>query len=248
MQLESIPLDLQCVVKKSLALLRASAADRGVTLAEEIPAELPPVLFGDPLRLQQVAPYDGVPGNAMHTPPLLMTYVGLQIIVNLVNNALKFSQGAAGGGRVNVRVTVCGSSDSSAEPMAPLARRPACLACRVCIEIEDNGPGVPPDVAARLFKPFVQADSSTTRRYGGTGLGLSIVRGFAELMGGAASIVSPNALGGATFVVNVILGAPLGNCSMTDLRPLRVPLCSSKEPADGYQKKPQTLSGVRLRE
>ena len=54
MLLESIPLDLQCVVKKSLSLLRASAVDRGVVLAEDIPAELPSVLFGDPLRLQQV--------------------------------------------------------------------------------------------------------------------------------------------------------------------------------------------------
>ena len=190
-----------------------------------------------------------MPGNAIRTLVAdLVTYVGLQIIVNLVNNALKFSQGAAGGGRVNVRVTVCCSSDGSAEPMAPLARRPACLPCRVCIEVEDNGPGVSPDVAARLFQPFVQADSSTTRRYGGTGLGLSIVRGFAELMDGTASIQSPNALGGATFVVSVILGAPLGNHSMTDLRPLRVPLCSTKDLADGYQKKQQTLAGVRLRE
>ena len=176
-----------------------------------------------------------------------MTLVGLQIIVNLDNNALKFLQGAAGGGCVNVRVTLRGSTDASTEPMAPIARRPACLPCHVCIAVEDNGPGVSPEVAARLFKPFVQADLSTTRRYGGTGLGLSIVRGFAELMSGTVSIVSPNALGGAMFVVNVMLGEPTGSSFMANVMPLHAHQNTEALP-DGYRKKPQTLAGVRLRE
>lgn len=105
--------------------------------------------------------------------------------------------------------------------------------CRVLIEVEDNGPGVPPEIAVRLFSPFtqvrdvarpghfacatallqslcfLQADSSTTRRFGGTGLGLSIVRGLAELMGGSARVVSPNSMGGATFACSLqLLTAP----------------------------------------
>ena len=77
--------------------------------------------------------------------------------------------------------------------------------CLVVLEVEDNGPGVSVDVAARLFRPFTQADSSTTRRFGGTGLGLSIVRGLAELMGGHARVTSPNAMGGATFCCCIAL-------------------------------------------
>ena len=133
------------------------------------------------------------------------------------------------------------------EPVDPIARRPACLPCHVCIAVEDNGPGVSPEVAARLFKPFVQADLSTTRRYGGTGLGLSIVRGFAELMSGTVSIVSPNALGGAMFVVNVMLGEPTGSSFMANVMPLHAHQNTEALP-DGYRKKPQTLAGVRLRE
>lgn len=78
----------------------------------------------------------------------------------------------------------------------------------VRIEVEDNGSGVPEGVAARLFTPFTQADSSTTRRFGGTGLGLSICRGLTELMGGRIGVNSPNIFGGATFWVELPLDAP----------------------------------------
>jgi hypothetical protein len=59
----------------------------------------------------------------------------------------------------------------------------------------------------RHFPLQLQADSSTTRRFGGTGLGLSICRGLVELMGGRIGVDSPNTLGGATFWVEVPLEA-----------------------------------------
>jgi len=90
-----------------------------------------------------------------------------QILSNLISNALKFT--AVGYVRLHVKTL-----DS------PLVR----------FEVEDSGPGIAPEVQARLFEPFTQADASTTRRYGGTGLGLSICRELAQLMGGHVGVNS----------------------------------------------------------
>jgi CheY-like chemotaxis protein len=91
-----------------------------------------------------------------------------QILSNLLSNALKFT--AVG----FVRLNVTASDDG------PLVR----------FEVEDSGPGITPEVQARLFEPFTQGDVSTTRRYGGTGLGLSICRELAQLMGGHVGVAS----------------------------------------------------------
>ena len=88
-----------------------------------------------------------------------------QILMNLVSNAIKFTE--SGG----VRLTVWASEIESREP-------------RVHVEVADDGIGIAPESQARLFQPFVQADSSMTRRFGGTGLGLAISRRLAQLLGG----------------------------------------------------------------
>jgi CheY-like chemotaxis protein len=88
-----------------------------------------------------------------------------QILTNLVGNSVKFTD--SGG----VRIVV---SASALDTRAP----------RVHVEVADDGIGIAGDALARLFEPFVQADSSTTRRFGGTGLGLAISRRLAELLGG----------------------------------------------------------------
>ena len=114
-----------------------------------------------------------------------------QIITNFLSNALKFT--SAG----HVRVT---------------ARRPGGPdAARVRFEVSDTGPGIDETIRARLFKPFTQADESTTRRYGGTGLGLSICHELATIMGGEVGVDSRPGQG-STFWAELPLprtGAPL---------------------------------------
>ena len=106
-------------------------------------------------------------------PALIQSDAGRmgQILINLLSNAIKFTE--SGG----VRVTVWASDIASREP-------------RVHVEVADDGIGIAPESLARLFQPFVQADSSMTRRFGGTGLGLAISRRLAQLLGGDIAVES----------------------------------------------------------
>jgi CheY-like chemotaxis protein len=94
-----------------------------------------------------------------------------QIVVNFVANAIKFTQAGA----IGIRVRRVG---------AVLGRE------GIRIEVSDSGCGIPSGKISSLFQQFVQADASTTRRYGGTGLGLAISRKLAEMMGGSVGVVS----------------------------------------------------------
>jgi signal transduction histidine kinase/DNA-binding NarL/FixJ family response regulator len=126
-----------------------------------------------------------------------------QILFNLLGNALKFTE------KGSVRVHVA---------TAPLGQ----AATRVTLAISDTGIGLTEQQRARLFQPFAQADSSTTRRFGGTGLGLSIVKRLAQLMGGDVAIAStPGA--GSTFTVTLVLkAAPADSPLQILLRPTAV--------------------------
>ena len=105
-----------------------------------------------------------------------------QVLLNLVSNAVKFTRD----GNVEVRV--------AAEPDDGRAW--------LCVEVRDTGIGMGPAVLAQLFKPFTQADASTTRRFGGTGLGLAISHRIATLLGGKITVVSEPGRG-AAFTLRV---------------------------------------------
>jgi len=121
-----------------------------------------------------------------------------QILINLLANAAKFTQG----GEITLSV---GVRDRSALQLG--ASLPASFAARLLIfEVRDTGIGMSSEQLSRLFEPFVQADQSTTRRYGGTGLGLAISQRFCEMMGGSIQVTStPDA--GSVFTVSLPLAA-----------------------------------------
>ena len=108
-----------------------------------------------------------------------------QALLNYVGNAIKFTEH----GTVTLRASI---QQETAEFL--LAR----------FEVQDTGIGVSPEVQARLFSAFEQADNSTTRKYGGTGLGLAITRRLAELMGGEVGLQSTPGEG-STFWLTVRL-------------------------------------------
>jgi PAS domain S-box-containing protein len=105
-----------------------------------------------------------------------------QILFNLLSNALKFTEK----GIVTLEVSRQ-QTDGSDE---------------LSFQVADTGIGMTPEQVAKLFKPFSQADSSTTRKYGGTGLGLAISKRFCEMMGGSIGVCSTPGEG-TTFTVRL---------------------------------------------
>ncbi len=140
LELETIDFDLQNIIDEIIDIFSGDAADKKIEMVLSVSADTPYFLSGDPVRLRQ-------------------------ILINLVNNALKFTES----GEIVIHI-------------APVKKYPE----NVILEfsIKDTGIGIPSDIIKNLFKPFSQADGSITRKYGGTGLGLSICRSLVEMMGG----------------------------------------------------------------
>ena len=134
---------------------------KGLEFIYDIAPDIPEKLLGDPLRLGQ-------------------------ILVNLTNNSMKFTER----GEVKVKVSLLQKHRREVE---------------IEFQIIDTGIGMTKDVAARLFKPFSQADSSTTRKFGGTGLGLAICKRLVEQMDGTISVKSKPKQG-SIFTFNASFG------------------------------------------
>ncbi len=154
LQLESVDFDVNELLKTSTQLLAEAARAKGVGLGSEVGPGVPAAVNGDPGRLRQ-------------------------IVLNLLGNAIKFSDS----GQVRVEVLKISETPQSVN---------------LRFAISDQGIGMTPEVQASLFTPFTQADGSITRKYGGTGLGLAISKRLVEAMGGRIGVRS--ALGqGTTF-------------------------------------------------
>ncbi len=153
LEVEAIPFNLRGSIEPTLKTLALRAHPKGLDLNCAIAADVPDALVGDASRLRQV-------------------------LINLLNNALKFTER----GEVNLRV----QRDS-------VDLESACLH----FIVEDTGIGIPVEKQAHIFEAFAQVDDSTTRRFGGTGLGLTICRQLVQMMGGRIWVVSTPGLGSA---------------------------------------------------
>ena len=170
LELESIEFGIDRILDNLGLIMGAQAADRGLNLVFEGEPQIPGRLLGDPLRLTQV-------------------------LINLVGNAIKFSE------RGTVEVSFHVES-----------RETQTLTLRVAVS--DEGIGMTAEQQAGLFVAFSQADASTTRRFGGTGLGLAISRKLVELMGGHLWVDSECGKG-STFQFTARMGiadAPVPLC------------------------------------
>jgi len=155
LDLESIDFNPQETVKAVLGMVVQSAREKGLELLSRIEPDVPDLLYGDPGRVRQV-------------------------LLNLVGNAIKFTEH----GKVEIRVSVAEQEEETV-----LLR----------FTVSDTGIGIAPDKQRLLFESFSQVDASTTRRYGGTGLGLAISRRLAQMMRGRVWVESEPGVGSRFF-------------------------------------------------
>jgi signal transduction histidine kinase/HPt (histidine-containing phosphotransfer) domain-containing protein len=170
LELESIPFALRDVVDQVLDLLAPMAFGKGLEISAWIDPRIPSVLVGDITRVRQV-------------------------LLNLVNNAIKFTSN----GEIYLQVEPSVDSDNM---------------IHFCVE--DTGVGIPPEKLDRLFRAFSQVDASTNRRFGGTGLGLSICQNLTAVMGGRIWVESTEGKGTRFHFVISLPAADIGETRHTD--------------------------------
>ena len=171
MELESMPFELAASVEEALDLFAVQAAAKKLELSYVIDPAVPPWIAGDVTRLRQV-------------------------LVNLVNNAVKFTPAGV------ISISVRRHPDSPSMLALGTSGAPFPVPFKLELTVRDTGIGIPFDRLGRLFQPFSQVDSSTTRKYGGTGLGLVICQRLCTLMGGDIHVESTVGKGSAfTFTI-----------------------------------------------
>jgi hypothetical protein len=163
LELERTPFDLRKQLEQVVGLLGPRAHDKSIEIAAHIARDVPPTIHGDPVRLRQV-------------------------LANLANNAVKFTESGA----VLLAVTTVPTEDRD---------------CVLEFSVTDTGLGIASEEQARIFEAFEQADGSVTRRFGGTGLGLTISRQLVELMHGSMGLESEPGRG-SRFSFRIPVGVP----------------------------------------
>jgi signal transduction histidine kinase/CheY-like chemotaxis protein len=161
LDMEHIDFRIEDVIGSVTTLTAQKAHEKGLEFLADVSPRIPPYLVGDPLRLGQ-------------------------ILTNLVNNAVKFTEQ----GEIRLRIELLERTGDKVQ---------------LKFSVRDTGIGMTPEQTAKLFQAFTQADMSTTRKHGGTGLGLTISRRLVELMGGRIWIESQAGVG-STFLFTAWLG------------------------------------------
>ena len=165
LSIETTDFQLDEVISSVTIVTAQKAHDKGLEFLADVPTAIPDNLRGDPLRLGQ-------------------------ILTNLVNNAIKFTQR----GEVRLKIELLEHTGERAQ---------------LKFAVRDTGIGLTREQGARLFQPFSQADTSTTRKHGGTGLGLTICRRLVDLMGGQIWFESEPGVG-STFLFTLWFGIVQG--------------------------------------
>ena len=165
LELERVKFDLRATIESVVRLMAGAVASHRLRLVCDIDPLLPVTVIADPVRLRQV-------------------------LLNLISNAVKFTEK----GQIQLRIYPVGQMAAGEASGVP-SESGAPVQSLYRFEVADTGIGMPASALERIFQPFEQGDSSTTRRFGGTGLGLPISSRLVEIMGGTLGVSSEEGVG-----------------------------------------------------
>ncbi|KAH6776182.1 histidine kinase 2 [Perilla frutescens var. hirtella] len=221
LELEAVPFDLRAVLDKVVSIFSGKSHEMGIELAVYVSNKVPEVVIGDQERFGQIV--TNLVGNSIKFThdrghifvsvhlademqfPLDLEDDVLQQSLNEVRDDLNASFDTLSGFEVVDRrrswetfKNLRGGAEESGK-------------FKLLVTVEDTGTGIRPEAQCRLFTPFMQVDSSTSRKYGGTGIGLSISKRLVDLMGGEIGFVSKPSIG-STFTFTVTFSKAEAGC------------------------------------
>ncbi|KAJ8480094.1 hypothetical protein OPV22_023821 [Ensete ventricosum] len=227
LEIESVPFDLRSILDDVISLFSAKSREKGIELAVYVSDRVPTILTGDPGRFRQII--TNLVGNSVKFTERGHVFVQVHLAehVKMVIEAKTGLNGHANEANITSATTVfntlsgleVANSRNTCESFKMLLSHGASLSCTfgsgsvpesiadkvtLMVSVEDTGIGIPVHAQDRVFTPFMQADSSTSRNYGGTGIGLSISKCLVELMGGKMNFTSRPHVG-STFTFTAVL-------------------------------------------
>ncbi|XP_062212219.1 probable histidine kinase 4 [Phragmites australis] len=225
LDLESVPFDLRSILDDVISLFSSKSREKGIELAVYVSERVPEILLGDPGRFRQII--TNLVGNSIKFTERGHIFVQVHLAdhsnlateakVEPVANGMNGHKDEAGAISTSVsHNTLSGfeaaDSRNSWENFKHLLSYETnempyesdSDKVTLVVSVEDTGIGIPLDAQGRVFTPFMQADSSTSRNYGGTGIGLSISKCLVEIMGGQINFVSRPHVG-STFTFTAVL-------------------------------------------
>ncbi|KAH7679837.1 histidine kinase 2/3/4 (cytokinin receptor) protein [Dioscorea alata] len=246
LEIEAVPFDLRSILDEVLSLFSAASREKGIELATFVSDRVPEVLTGDPGRFRQII--TNLVGNSVKFTEGGHIFVQVHLVEHS-NMVMDVKSEAHINGHSDEQDhksnktlfnTLSGleaaDNRNSWENFKHLLSNDASQngmpgdsdsgGVTLIVSVEDTGIGIPLQAQDRVFTPFMQADSSTSRNYGGTGIGLSISKCLVELMGGQINFISRPQVG-STFTFTVVLQRCNGSAIDDAKRAIPEPLPAS---------------------
>ncbi|KAJ4832230.1 Histidine kinase 4 [Turnera subulata] len=230
LELETVPFDLRTILDDVLSLFSEKSRNKGVELAVFVSDKVPEIVIGDPGRFRQIV--TNLVGNSVKFTKQGHVFVKVHLHEHTKATEDIKADTCLNGGSNESKLLSCArqyrtlsgyeaaddqnswdifkhlAGDEEFQYEASLnvvTSNAASENVTLIVSVEDTGIGIPLSAQDRVFTPFMQADSSTSRHYGGTGIGLSISKCLVELMGGHISFISRPHVG-STFSFSAVFG------------------------------------------